>query len=132
MKQERRPKHQNPQRKKKSPLTNRWNLNLCIRHIYEIFHNTSINQSSQLSQLFEQRCLFKKKRKKKRTEQDNTSPMISEIGKLTGKLYPTEENSRIQTSFPCVKRSTVGELPILKSVPWKKKILSPSLWQKKR
>lgn len=47
--------------------------------------------------------------------------MISEIGKLTGKLYPTEENSRIQTSFPCVKRSTVGELPILKSVPWKKK-----------
>ena len=52
-------------------------------------------------------------KKKKRTEQKITLHQWSprrEIGKLTGKPDRGKlSNPRIQTSFPCVKRSTVGD-----------------------
>lgn len=97
--------NQNSLQKKRSSLINPWNLNFET-HTFSPF--SSIVSTIRI----EQRCSLKKK-KKKRTEQKITLHQWSprrEIGKLTGKPDRGKlSNPRIQTSFPCVKRSTVGD-----------------------
>lgn len=99
--------NQNPLQKKRSSLINPWNLNF-ESHTFSPF--SSIVSTIRIDN--KQRCLLKKK-KKKWTEQKITLHQWSprrEIGKLTGKLDRGKlSNPRIQTSFPCVKRSTVGD-----------------------